>query len=220
MISILYEDIYIIVVNKPAGLISEVNPFEAITMEGEVMTYLALSTRKPFLGVIHRLDRVTSGVMLFAKKKSALLAFNKLFELKAVQKTYHALINNLPPSTKGELINYLFKNLKEKRSDILNSKNKLSKLASLNYSLLQITKLPYLIELNPKTGRFHQIRAQLAHINCPILGDEKYGSQAAYESKGIALHAYALDFTHPLLSGKKKIQIIAPYPHEKVWLEQ
>jgi len=217
MISILYEDQYIIAVSKPAGVISEVNPFEAVTMEGEILTYLSLSSVKPFVGVIHRLDRVTSGVMLFAKKKSALVAFNKLFEAKAIQKTYHALIPKLPQAEEGELVNHLLKNQKEKRAEIINAPSKESKLASLHYKCLQNLKPPYLIELKPKTGRFHQLRIQLAHIGCTILGDEKYGSKEAYEGPGIALHAYSLAFSHPLLDTKKQQLFVAPYPDGKDW---
>ena len=211
-IQIIYEDEYIIAVNKPAGVISEVNPFEETTMEGEVLAYLSKSKVKPFVGVIHRLDRVTSGVMLFAKKKSALVAFNRLFEAKAIQKTYHALISKLPPLEEGELENHLLKNQKEKRAEILDAPSKESKLASLHYKCLQNLKPPYLIELKPKTGRFHQLRIQLAHIDCAILGDEKYGSKEAYVGPGIALHAYSLELIHPLLDSKKKMVLVAPDP--------
>ena len=220
MISILYEDPYIIAVNKPAGLISEINKVEAITMEGIVMDYLQLSKKKPFLGVIHRLDKVTSGVMIFAKKKSALIAFNKMLELKTIQKTYHALISNLPKATEGELVNHLYKNLIEKRSDIIKVKTKETQIASLHYKCLQSSKQAYLLEIKPKTGRFHQIRAQLAHIDCAILGDVKYGSLATYDNEGIGLHAYSLYFTHPLLDLKKNLLITAPYPNEAIWQNQ
>lgn len=218
-IQIIYEDEHIIAVNKPAGVISEINPFEVITMEGEVMNYLEKSKKKPFLGVIHRLDKVTSGVMLFAKKKSALVAFNKLFELKTIQKTYHALTNNLPPEKEGELVNHLYKNQLEKRATIVASATKESKLAKLHYTYLQDVKQAFLLELKPSTGRFHQIRAQLAHINCIILGDEKYGGKEPYEGAGIALHARSLSFKHPLLNLKKNLLIIAPYPEHGLWPE-
>lgn len=220
MISILYEDPYILAVNKPAGLISEHNDYESNSLEDQVKNHLELSKKKAFIGIIHRLDRVTSGIMLFAKKKRSLVAFNQLFETKRIQKTYHALVDTLPVPSEGNLSNFLFKNNLEKRADVVHSGTLNAKLAKLVYKQLQSQNDSFLLEIKPTTGRFHQIRAQLAHINAPIIGDIKYGSERDYPFEGIALHAYSLQFIHPFLDSKKKLTITAPYPLQKFWLQQ
>lgn len=214
MLSIIYEDSYIIAVNKPSGLISELSPFEKDTMESRVMDYLKQSKIKPYIGVIHRLDRLTSGIMLFAKKKSSLVAFSKLFESRSIQKTYHALVNKVPYAPKGKLDNYLLKNQLEKHSEVVSSKTKHAQAAHLSFEHLETQKKSILLEIKPSTGRYHQIRAQLAHIGCPITGDSKYGSVDTYNEAGIALHALCLDFVHPFLDGEKSMHLEAPYPNE------
>lgn len=183
-----------IVVNKMAGLISEKSPFEDCTVETQVIDHLLKRKPKPYVGIIHRLDRVTSGVLIFAKKKSILIKFNDLFSSRKVQKTYLAIVKNKPPKNKGTLINFLVKNNLEKRAEIVPTKSKDSLNCSLSYRVLNKNDVGYLLEIQPKTGRFHQIRAQLAHIGLPIIGDEKYGSDQEYLPLSICLHAWKLTF--------------------------
>jgi len=195
---VIHENNDYLVVNKSAGLITEKSPYEAITVETQVYHYLLKHKRKPYIGIIHRLDRVTSGVLIVAKKKSILVAFNSLFSSRKVQKTYLAIVENKPPKTEGTLVNFLVKNNKEKRADIVPSKTKISLNCSLSYKVIGQNDFGYLLEVKPKTGRFHQIRAQLAHVGLAIVGDEKYGSDQKYIPLSICLHAWKVtyqDFT-------------------------
>jgi 23S rRNA pseudouridine1911/1915/1917 synthase len=204
-----------IVVNKTAGFISEKNPYEDNTIEDQVFKYLLQNKRKPYIGVIHRLDRVTSGVLIFAKKKTVLVAFNDLFSSRKVQKTYLAIVKNKPTKNKGNLVNFLVKNNQEKRADIVQSKSKESLDCSLSYEVIDKNDFGYLLEVKPKTGRFHQIRAQLAHIELPIVGDEKYGSGQDYYPLSVCLHAWKLSYQ---VSGSNEDKtFVAPLPKNIFW---
>jgi 23S rRNA pseudouridine1911/1915/1917 synthase len=196
-LEVVHENNDYIVVNKMAGLISEKSPYENITVENQVFNHLLKKKQKPYIGVIHRLDRVTSGVLVFAKKKSILVAFNNLFSSRKVQKTYLAIVKNKPPKNKGNLHNFLVKNNLEKRADIVPSKTKDSLDCMLSYEVIGKNDVGYLLEVKPKTGRFHQIRAQLAHIGSPIIGDEKYGSDQKYFPLSVCLHAWKLSYQIP-----------------------
>ncbi len=193
-LEIVHENKDYIVVNKMAGLISERSPYENCTVESQVFDHLSKKKSNPYVGVIHRLDRVTSGVLIFAKKKSVLVEFNELFSSRKVQKTYLAMVQNKPAKNKGTLINNLVKNNLEKRADIVLSKSKDSLECILSYEIIGKNDFGYLLEIQPKTGRFHQIRAQLAHIGLPIIGDTKYGSVTEYMPLSICLHAWKLTF--------------------------
>jgi 23S rRNA pseudouridine1911/1915/1917 synthase len=204
-----------IVVNKMAGLISEKSPYEDCTIENQVFNHLLKSKRKPYIGVIHRLDRVTSGVLIFAKKKSILVEFNNLFSNRKVQKTYLAIVKNKPPKNKEQLINFLVKNNLQKRADIVQSKSKDSLKCILTYQVIGKNDFGYLLEVKPQTGRFHQIRAQLANIGLPIIGDEKYGSDQKYFPLSICLHAWKLTYQE---SGSKEFKTFeAPLPKNAFW---
>lgn len=204
-----------IVVNKEAGLISEKNPYEDLTVEDQVFQHLLKNNRKPYIGVVHRLDRVTSGVLLFAKKKSILVEFNNLFSNRKVQKTYLAIVANKPPKNKGNLINFLIKNNLEKRADIVQSKLKDSLECRLSYQVIDQNDYGYLLEIKPTSGRFHQIRAQLSNIGLPIIGDEKYGSDQTYFPLSICLHAWKLKYQ---ISGSKEFKtFVAPLPNNVFW---
>ena len=193
-LDIIHENKDYIVVNKSAGLISEKSPFEAVTMETQVFDHLLKSKRKPYIGIIHRLDRVTSGVLILAKKKSILVEFNNLFSSRKVQKTYLAIVKNKPAKNKGNLVNFLVKNNLKKRADIVPTKSKDSLNCSLSYEVIAKNDHGYLLKIMPKTGRFHQIRAQLAHLGLPIIGDEKYGSDQKYLPLSICLHAWRISY--------------------------
>lgn len=219
-LEIIHETPQIIVVNKAAGLISEKSPYEDLTVENQVLDYLAenkgMSNKPPYLGVIHRLDRVTSGVLMFAKKKRALVQFNELFSQRKIQKTYWAIVESKPVQDSAVLKNFLIKNQKEKRADVSKTETTDSQKATLSYRVLGQNEFGFLLEVKPKTGRFHQIRAQLAHLGCPIVRDEKYGAKTAYKPLGICLHARELTFNHPITGDKTHYQ--APVPNENHWI--
>ena len=214
-LDILAENNDFIVVNKTAGHITEKSAFENNTVENQVLEYLSKTKKDPFVGVVHRLDRVTSGLLIFAKKKSVLVAFNTMFSTRNIQKTYLAIVKTKPPKTKGHLVNFLVKNTLEKRADIVVTKSKDAQDCRLSYKVIAQNELGYLLEVKPQTGRFHQIRAQLAHIGLPIIGDEKYGSTEAYLPLSICLHAWKLTYE---ISGTKESQTFeAPLPDNAFW---
>ncbi len=233
-----------IVVNKRAGLITERNPFEVITVESLVEEYFKTGVRKPyslennqvvatnkaskrplkattksknapFVGVVHRLDRVTSGTMIFAKKKSSLKKLNDQWSRRKVQKTYLAIVENAPPHPQGTLRHYLVKNQKEKRSDVYDKEIKDSQQCTLSYKVLKSGGNGHLLEINLPTGRFHQIRAQLAHIGCPIIGDDKYGATKPHLPLAICLHAWKLQFRDPV--SNEEVSCVAELPHTRYW---
>lgn len=215
LLQIIHENKDYIVVNKTAGHISEVNSYEPISTEGLTLKYLLKSKPKSFIGIIHRLDRVTSGVMVFAKNKTNLVVFNRLFYERKVQKTYLAIVKNKPPKNSGNLINYLTKNNLEKKAEVQTTQQINAKESILSYKLIDRNDFGYLLEIKPKSGRFHQIRVQLAHIGIPIIGDEKYGSNHQYKSLSICLHAWKITFPN-LLDGDKQ-NYLAPLPKNKFW---
>lgn len=215
-LEVIHENNDYLVVNKRAGLISEQSAYEDVTVQDQVFNHLLKSKPKPFVGVIHRLDRVTSGILIFAKKKSVLVAFNQLFASRKVQKTYLAIVKNKPPKDKDTLVNFLFKNKHEKRADIVSGKSKNGQECSLSYRLIGENASNYLLEVKPKTGRFHQIRAQLAHIGLPIVGDEKYGSDQIYLPLSIGLHAWKLSYNEA--NRQKIVTYKSPFPKNDFWL--
>ncbi|MFT5253835.1 MAG: 23S rRNA pseudouridine1911/1915/1917 synthase, partial [Flavobacteriales bacterium] len=191
------------------------SPYEAVTVETQVLNHLLKNNSKPYIGIIHRLDRVTSGVLILAKKKSVLVAFNHLFSSRNVQKTYLAIVKNKPQNNKGNLVNFLVKNNKEKRADIVQSKSKDSLNCTLSYQVIGKNDFGYLLEVKPKTGRFHQIRAQLSTIGLPIIGDKKYGSDQKYLPLSICLHAWKL--TYEVAGSKESKTFEAPLPKNDFW---
>jgi 23S rRNA pseudouridine1911/1915/1917 synthase len=214
-LEIIQENNDFIVVNKMSGLISEKSPYEKHTVENQILDHLLKNKPKPYIGVIHRLDRVTSGVLIFAKKKSILVEFNDLFSSRNVQKTYLAIVKNKPPKNKGNLVNFLVKNNLEKRADIVQTKSKNSLQCMLSYQVIDENDFGYLLVIKPKTGRFHQIRAQLANIKLPIIGDEKYGSDQDYLPLSVCLHAWKLTYQ---VSGSNEFKTFeAPLPKNAFW---
>ena len=214
-LEVIHENKGYIVVNKAAGLISEQSPFEKLTAESQIQKHLKTSKREPYIGVIHRLDRVTSGVLLFAKKKSILVAFNELFSNRKVKKTYWAIVHKKPAQNKETLTHFLFKNNFKKQAEIVPVNTKGAQKCSLTYRILEQNNLGYLLEIKPRTGRFHQIRAQLAHIGLPIIGDEKYGSDQKYLALSICLHARKLTYTPA--NSNESVSYEAPAPSNKYW---
>lgn len=214
MIEILYETKDYLVVNKPAGLITEKNPYED-SLEDQVYLYLSKTIKNVFVGVVHRLDRVTSGVVLFAKKKSALKYFNAQFETKAIHKTYLAIVSGGLEATKSSLSHFLRKDQKKKISVIYTTRQSNSKPCILSYKQTKLVDGLSLLEIKPQTGRFHQIRAQLAFIGHPIFGDEKYGSTNKYSENKVCLHAWKLRFKD--FETEKVVEVLSKHPSQSPW---
>lgn len=216
---ILYEDNHIIAVNKTSSEIVQGDKTGDTPLSEKVKQYIKDKYNKPgavFLGVTHRLDRPTSGVVLFARTSKALTRLNKMFAQKnAIKKTYWAVVDRKPPQIEGILQHWLIRNTKQNKSYAYNKQKTDSKEAILYYRTLNQSDKYYLLEIELKTGRHHQIRAQLAAIGCIIKGDMKYGSPRSNPGGGIHLHARKIEFVHPV--SKKEICIIAPVPDDNLW---
>jgi len=214
----LYEDNHIIIVNKRAGDIVQGDKTGDLPLSEVVKDYLKDKYDKPgnvYLGVVHRLDRPTTGIVMFAKTSKALPRLNKLFSEKEAKKTYWAIVKNAPPKPKETLKHWLKKNPVNNKSNAFNKEVEGGKKAILHYTILQKLDNYYLLEVELETGRHHQIRAQLASIGCPIKGDLKYGSDRSNPDASIHLHARQLSFVHPV--SKDKIEVTAPLPDDAIW---
>lgn len=220
MLEILYEDNHIIAINKNTSDIVQGDKTGDTPLSEKVATYLKEKYQKPgnvFVGVTHRVDRPVSGVLIFARTSKALSRLNEMFKEKTkIKKTYWAITKNPPPQPQGHLENYLKKNTTKNKSFVCNKSDTKAKLAILDYKILGKSENYYLLEVNLLTGRHHQIRVQLSHINCPIKGDLKYAYPRSNSNGGIDLHARSIEFIHPVK--KEKIKITAPVPKEKIWL--
>ena len=216
MLEVLYEDNHIIAINKKSGDIVQADKTGDAPLSDFVKAYIKKKYNKPgevFLGTIHRLDRPTSGVVLYARTSKALTRMNEQFREKQVQKTYWAVVDNAPPNTSGTLENYLLKNQKQNKSYV--TKGSDGKHAILDFKMLKKLDNFFHLEIKPKTGRHHQIRVQLAHIGCIIKGDLKYGAKRSNKDASIHLLAQKLEFIHPVK--KESITIVAPAPKDSVW---
>lgn len=217
---ILYEDNHILAVNKTNHDLCQGDKTNDLSLDKKLKEYLKIKYNKPgdaFIGVVHRLDRPVSGVVLYAKTSKALSRLNKMFQNGEVTKVYWAIVRNRPKKDEGTLTHYLIKNSSKNKSYAYEYKRVGAKLSILSYRLLGESDLYYLLEIIPKTGRHHQIRAQLAAINCPIKGDLKYGYPRSNKQGGISLHARSIKFIHPV--SKEEIEIVAPVPRDdKLWL--
>lgn len=220
-LDILYEDNHIIAVNKTNHDLVQGDNTGDVSLDKRIKKYIAEKYNKPgnvFLGVTHRLDRPVSGVVLFARTSKALARLNNMFRNHEIKKTYWALVKDIPPENVGTLVHYMKKNQKQNKSYCYPTEVKDSKKAELSYSILGRSDSFYLLEINLKTGRHHQIRAQLAHIGCPIKGDLKYGYPRSNNYGGVALHSRRIEFVHPV--SKEKIKIEAKTPEEEhIWNE-
>jgi 23S rRNA pseudouridine1911/1915/1917 synthase len=217
-LQVLFEDNHIIVVNKRPGDIVQGDKTGDIPLSEITKAYLAKKHNKPgavYLGVVHRLDRPTSGVIVFARTSKALPRLNKSFAERETQKTYWAVVKNYPPKDKDTLTHYLKRNPKQNKSYAHLKEVPESKKAILHYSILKKMDRYVALEIQLETGRHHQIRAQLASINCPIKGDLKYGFDRSNKDGSIHLHSRELSFIHPVK--KEKITVIAPPPQDILW---
>ncbi|RZN82878.1 MAG: RluA family pseudouridine synthase [Winogradskyella sp.] len=217
-LQVIYEDNHIIVVNKRAGDIVQGDRTGDKPLSNVVKEYIAEKHNKPgnvYLGVVHRLDRPTTGVVMFAKTSKALPRLNKLFAEKKAKKTYWALIKNRPPKNEDTLVNWLRKNPKNNKSTAYKKEIDNSKKAILSYKIIKELDNFYLLEIDLETGRHHQIRTQLSNIGCPIKGDLKYGFDRSNKDGSISLHARTLEFVHPVK--KEPVFIEAPLPKDSLW---
>lgn len=217
-LQILHEDNHIIVINKRVGDIVQGDKTGDKPLSDIVKEYIKDKYNKPgevFLGVIHRLDRPTSGIVVFARTSKALARMNEMFSKRETQKTYWAIVKNKPPKNQDQLIHYLKRNEKNNTSKAHIKEVPESKIASLDYTIIKELNSYFALEINLHTGRHHQIRAQLAVIGSPIKGDLKYGFDRSNPDGGIHLHARKLVFTHPV--SKEKLEIIASTPNDAIW---
>jgi 23S rRNA pseudouridine1911/1915/1917 synthase len=215
---ILFEDNHIIAVNKSVSEIVQADKTGDVSIEQLLKEYIKNKYKKPgevFLGVVHRIDRPVSGVVLFARTSKALTRLNVMFQEKSIDKIYWAIVKEKPPKQEDTLIHYLVRNTKTNKSYCYNKEVEGSKLARLRYRWLASSDSYHLIEVNLETGRHHQIRSQMASIGCPIKGDLKYGFSRSNKDAGISLHSRRISFLHPV--GKGKVTIIAPLPEDKLW---
>lgn len=217
-LQVIYEDNHIIAVNKRVGDIVQGDKTGDKPLSEVVKEYIKEKYNKPgevFLGVVHRLDRPTTGIVVFARTSKALTRLNDLFKNRETQKTYWAVVKNRPSYNEATLVHYLKRNEKNNTSKAYNKEVPGSKKASLDYRLIKALDNYFALEVNLHTGRHHQIRAQLSAIGCPIKGDLKYGAERSNTDGGIHLHARSLTFIHPVL--KEEIKLVAPVPDDAVW---
>lgn len=215
---ILFEDNHLIIINKLPGELVQGDETGDITLADKIKEYLKVTYNKPgnvYLGIPHRLDRPTSGIVVYTKTEKALIRLNEAFKGSSVKKTYWAVVDNMPKKSESTLIHYIVRNSANNKSVAYPKEIKGSKLAKLDYKLIGKSDKYYLLEIALHTGRHHQIRAQLAAIGLHIKGDLKYGFPRSNPDGGIHLHARKIVFTHPVK--KEELTIIAPPPHDTVW---
>ena len=217
-LQIIYEDNHLIIVNKRVGDIVQGDKTKDKPLSEVVKNYISEKYNKPgdvYLGVVHRLDRPTSGIIIFAKTSKALSRLNKMLRDKEIKKTYLAITKNKPPKSSDTLIHYLRKNSKKNRAIVFSKNTNDTKKAILHYSVKQEFDNYTALEIDLETGRHHQIRAQLSSIKCPIKGDLKYGADRSNKNGGIHLHAYKISFIHPVK--KIEMNLKASLPVDSLW---
>ncbi|MDP3313346.1 RluA family pseudouridine synthase [Lutibacter sp.] len=217
-LNILFEDNHFLIINKQSGDIIQGDKTGDTPLSEIVKTYIKEKYNKPgavFLGVVHRLDRPTTGVVVFARTSKSLERFNKMLREKKVDKTYWAVVKNKPNKEEDTLVGYLKKNPKNNKSTSYSTEIEGSKKSILHYKLLKSLENYHLLEVDLETGRHHQIRCQLAAIGSPIKGDLKYGFDRSNKDASIHLHARKIEFIHPVTN--EKIALIAPTPDDIIW---
>jgi 23S rRNA pseudouridine1911/1915/1917 synthase len=217
-LQVLFEDNHIVIVNKRAGDITQGDKTGDKPLSDVVKEYVKEKYNKPglvFLGVVHRLDRPTSGIIIFARTSKALERLNKMLRDKTIQKTYWAVVKNQPKNVQDSLTNFLKKNPKNNKSTSYTKEIDGSKKAILHYKTIKKLDNYSLLEIDLETGRHHQIRCQLSTIGSPIKGDLKYGFNRSNKDGSIHLHARKINFIHPV--SKEIIQVTAPVPDDVIW---
>ena len=213
---VLYEDNHLIAINKKSGDICQADKTGDIPLSEIVKEFLKNKYNKPgnvYLGTIHRIDRPTTGAIIYAKTSKALSRMNEKFRNNEISKTYWAIVKNKLPKQSDILENYLSKNNKKNKSFV--TKEKDGKYSNLNYKIIKSLDNYYQYEIKPETGRHHQIRVQLSNIGSPIKGDLKYGAKRSNKDGSICLHAREIIFKHPVT--KEELKITAPTPQNKIW---
>ena len=219
-LQILHEDNHLIIINKRSGDLVQGDKTGDTPLSDLVKGYIKKKYDKPgavYLGVTHRLDRPTTGIVVFAKTSKALSRMNALFLNKKIDKTYWAVVKNKPAKSKDTLIHWLKKNPKNNKSKAYTKEVDQSKEAVLNFDVIHSLDRYHLLEINLETGRHHQIRSQLSTIGSPIKGDLKYGFDRSNSDGSIHLHARNISFIHPV--NKQLINVSAPPPNEVLWKE-
>lgn len=212
---ILYEDNHIMVVNKMIGQGVQADDSGEMALDDEVKEFIRKRDAKEgnvFLGVVHRIDKPVSGAVVFAKSSKALRRLNEMVKEHQIKKTYWAIVCKKPPTESERLEHYILKDATKNRSFAYDKEKKGAKIARLEYELICMSDNFYLLQVNLITGRHHQIRAQLSKVGMPIKGDLKYGAERSNKDGGICLHAFQVEFTHPVT--KANIKVTAPVPQE------
>jgi len=219
-IPILFEDNHFVALLKPSGMPTQGDETGDKPLVDFVQDYLKITYNKPgeaYLALLHRLDRPVSGIVIFAKTSKAAARFSEMLQKREIKKTYFAIVQKKPVPEAAQLTDFIWKDPAENRSYCYKKEKKGSKVAILDYAYVTSAEsnAMHLLEVNPLTGRSHQIRAQLSNIGCDILGDVKYGNRFPLRDRSICLHAFKLNFIHPVK--KTPIEIMAPVPKGKGW---
>jgi 23S rRNA pseudouridine1911/1915/1917 synthase len=215
---IIFEDNHLLVINKDAGVLVQGDKTGDTPLSDLAKAYVKEKYQKPgevFMGVIHRIDRPVSGLVLMARTSKALERMNEQFKNREIEKKYLAVVRNRPPSNAGNLVHWLIKNPETNVTKAYEKEVPNSMRSELNYKLIGELDGFYLLDVNPITGRPHQIRVQLASMNCPIVGDNKYGYPRGNKDKSICLHAHHVKFMHPVK--KEEMQLFAALPQDNFW---
>jgi 23S rRNA pseudouridine1911/1915/1917 synthase len=217
-LEILFEDNHLIVVNKRAGQLTQGDATGDPSLDRLLKQYIKEKYSKPgdvFLGVIHRIDRPVSGVVVYARTSKALIRMNKLFREQKVKKNYWCVVKNRPQLEEDTLHHHLVKNENQNKSYAYNKPHPNTKPASLSYKLISGSDQYFLLDVELHTGRHHQIRCQLSKIGSPIRGDLKYGFPRSNKDASISLHARSMEFIHPVKN--ETVRILAPVPSDPLW---
>ena len=215
---IIFEDNHLLVINKDAGVLVQGDKTGDTPLSDLAKAYVKEKYQKPgevFMGVIHRIDRPVSGLVLMARTSKALERMNEQFKNREIEKKYLAVVRNKPAANAGNLVHWLIKNPETNVTKAYEKEVPNSMRSELNYKLIGELDGFYLLEVNPITGRPHQIRVQLASMNCPIVGDNKYGYPRGNKDKSICLHAHSVKFMHPVK--KEEMQLFAALPQDNFW---
>ncbi len=217
-VDVMYEDNHLLALSKPAGMPVQVDKTGDLSLEQWAVQYIKNKYNKPgeaFVGVIHRIDRPVSGIVLMAKTSKALERMNKQFRERQTEKKYWAVVRQKPADVSGTLHHFLRKNELQNKTYITDAKHAGAKEAVLHFEMKHEADNGYLLEIDLETGRHHQIRAQLSAVGCPISGDVKYGAKRPHQDLSIGLHGRSLRFSHPVT--KESITLTAPLPGGACW---
>ena len=217
-LQVLFEDNHVIVVNKRSSDIVQAERTGDVVLSDIVKEYIKKKYNKPgevFLGTVHRIDRPVSGAVVYAKTSKALSRLTVAFKDREVKKTYWAVVKGQFDQPKGTVVNYLWKDERQNKTFAFKDNGKDRKESELSYQVMGESEYYTFVEVYPKTGRHHQIRATMAFLGCPIKGDVKYGSKRTNENASIHLHARKIGFNHP--TQKHWMEIIAPLPEDVLW---